>query len=76
MLLWGTMFNLVTSGLALAAFGAGLPGALALAIFLSPLPYNLLLCRSVFRAGDRTGGIWATIAVIAACFWTIVVTIL
>lgn len=59
MLLIGTIINIITGGLALVAYAAGLPGWLALTVFLAPLPYNAALCLFVWRSAARTPSGWS-----------------
>ena len=59
----------------LAAGGAGL---LALAVFLLPLPYNVLSVIAVWRSADRYDGdpTWATTARIVSIAWAILATLI
>lgn len=69
MLIIGTLVN-VTAGLcALAAVPLGLPGWVAIAIFLLPQPYNLMLLVSVWRSANREKSRWGDVAQIAAVIW-------
>ncbi|MFN3727731.1 MAG: hypothetical protein ACK4SZ_15670 [Allosphingosinicella sp.] len=69
MLLTGTMVNLAAGVAALVAFGLDLPAWAAIAIFLSPLPFNLLLSVSVWRSAARQPSRWSDIARIGAAAW-------
>lgn len=74
----GTIANLVTTGASLAAFAIGWPGPLALAIFLLPLPYNILMVVSVWRSAARYAGPprWAKLARATIVFWAVFVTLI
>lgn len=50
---WGTLLNLATAGVALAIFLNRGPGWLALLFHFSPLPYNILMTVSTWRAAAR-----------------------
>jgi hypothetical protein len=69
MLLIGTMVNIVTGLATLAAFSLDFPIWAAIAIFLSPLPYNTILCLSVWRSAAREETRWSGIARLATMIW-------
>jgi hypothetical protein len=73
---YGSLLNLVTTLAAFGAYAAGWPLAIAAAIFLSPLPYNLLAVLNVWRSAERYSGprLWANLARIAVVIWAIVAT--
>jgi hypothetical protein len=75
-LLYGTLANLATTGAMLAAVAADLPALLALAIYLTPLPYNMLMVVAVWRSAARYRGRpeWATLARIAIVVWAVIAT--
>jgi hypothetical protein len=74
---YGTIANLVVTALALGVLAAGGPGWLALAVFLTPLPYNLLAVVAVWRSADRYADpAWARTARIAVVTWAILATLI
>jgi hypothetical protein len=74
---YGTIINLIVTGLALGVLAAGGPGWLALVVFLAPLPYNLLAVVAVWRSADRHGDeAWAHAARIAIVTWAILATVI
>jgi hypothetical protein len=75
MLLVGTIVNALTSAAALIAYAVDLPGSLALAIFLSPLPYNIALCLFVWRSAARGQSGWSDLARGSAVLWLVVVLV-
>lgn len=74
----GAAVNLVATGGMMAAAAAGLPGAVALAIHLAPLPYNAAVAVGVWRSADRYEGprLWAEAARVAAVVLAAVLTLL
>jgi hypothetical protein len=77
-ILYGSLANLLTTLAALAALAADLPVVLVIALFLLPLPYNILVVVAVWRSaaryqGDRT---WATLARLAVLVWVVMATLL
>jgi hypothetical protein len=74
---FGTLANLVTTMLALGTLMSGYP-VLAVAVFLLPLPYNVLIVVSVWRSAARYAGppIWATLARVVAIVWALIATAL
>jgi hypothetical protein len=76
-IIYGTLANLVVTMAALAALAADLPGLLALAIFLSPAPYNIVAVVAVWRsAGCYVGPpVWANLARIAVLTWAVLATL-
>lgn len=66
-----TLANLCATAAALGALAAGLPAALAIAIFLLPVPYIVVAIVGVWRSADAYNGPphWATLARIAAVGW-------
>ncbi|MGI8705098.1 MAG: hypothetical protein ACR2JJ_04795 [Sphingomicrobium sp.] len=69
MLLIGTVVNLVAGGIALVAFSMGLSLWAWLVIHLSPVPYNALLCVSVWRSAARQECHWSELARVGAVIW-------
>jgi hypothetical protein len=55
-IVYGSLANLVTTLLALAAFANDLSAAVGLAIFLLPVPYNLLMVVAVWKSASRYRG--------------------
>lgn len=51
----GSAVNAVTTLAALAVLAAGYAGWLSLAVFASPIPYNLFLVFAVWRTTERMG---------------------
>ncbi len=76
MLILGSLLNLVTTVAALLVFAADVPVWLGWCVFLLPLPYNVFLFASTWRAGERRGKIAGNAACIAATLWLIGVTLL
>ncbi|WP_459091981.1 hypothetical protein [Mesorhizobium sp. A556] len=76
MLLVGTIVNALTSAGALIVYAVDLPGWLALAIFLAPLPYNIALCLFVWRSATRKPSAWSDMARGGAVLWLFTVLIL
>jgi hypothetical protein len=75
---YGALINLIATAAAFGVLAAGGAGLLALAVFLLPLPYNVLGVIAVWRsaavyAGDPT---WATAARIAIIAWAILATLI
>ncbi len=74
---YGTIINLIVTGLALGVLAAGGPAWLALAVFLTPLPYNLLAVLAVWRSADRHGdATWANAARVGIVTWAILATLI
>jgi hypothetical protein len=69
MLLIGTLVNIATGLAMLAAFSLDLPLFVAVAIFLSPQPYNIILCVSVWRSAARQASRWSDVARIGTVVW-------
>jgi hypothetical protein len=76
--IYGTLANLLVTVVALAILAADLPGLLALAVFLLPLPYNIAAVVGVWRSADRYRGppAWASVARIAVVIWAILATLI
>lgn len=69
MLIGGTLVNAVTLVASLALFGLEAPKWLGIAVFLSPIPYNLFIVISVWRtaAASRSGFAW--VAQVLSLVW-------
>ena len=72
---------LVNAGATLAALGLATldaPGWLLLAVYLSPLPYNLLVLVGVWRSAAAwpAGSWWPELARLAIALWVIAATAL
>jgi hypothetical protein len=76
-ILYGTVLNIVTTAGMFAAIAAGLPVALALAIHVSPIPYNVFVVVAVWRSAARYPGRaeWALLARIGVIAWALVATV-
>ena len=68
---YGTVANIVATIAAIAAAAAGLPDAVAIALFLLPLPYILTAVIGVVRSANRYQGPRnrADMAKIAVILW-------
>jgi len=68
---FGTLFNLLATGVGLMAMAGGMPALAAVAIHLLPLPYNFLVLVGVWRSADAFAGhpFIATSARVAAAAW-------
>ena len=73
----GTLLNLVATLAALAVLASGWPATLALATFLLPLPYTILVVVGVWRSAAHYRGArkWADLARIAIVVWGIIASI-
>jgi hypothetical protein len=76
MLFVGTIVNVLATILSLLLFAAGVPIAVGVFVFLSPLPVNVFLVASVWRGteGMPLHGAWLVRAVAIA--WLIAATLL
>lgn len=75
MLAVGTLVNLVTGGTALAAHVAGAPLWLAALVFFLPLPLNVLLTFSVWRAAGQSSPGWGVAARAASLVWLLLMLV-
>lgn len=68
---YGTIANIVATAAAIAAVAAGLPEALAIFLFLTPLPYIFIAVVGVVRSAEKYRGPpqRATMAKLAVIFW-------
>src|SRR5680860_472208 len=60
-IVYGTIANVVATAAAIAAVAAGLPDAVAIVLFLVPIPYILIVIVGVVRSANRYEGppMWA-----------------
>jgi hypothetical protein len=74
---YGFVANLVATLGFFAAVAAEAPDALAILIFLLPVPYNLLVLVAVWRSADRHPGsrMWAELARAAAVLWFVAASV-
>jgi hypothetical protein len=76
MIVIGSTANLLTTALSFLAFAAGVPTAMAIGVFLSPLPLNILLVVSVWRSADRAPPIRSWSARTIALAWLVAATLI
>lgn len=69
MLVMGTMVNLFAGAVALVLYASEVLGWPALFVVLLPLPYNLILCVSVWRAAARQRSALAEVARLGSAIW-------
>jgi hypothetical protein len=76
-IIYGSLANLIATSAALAILASDLPGLLALAVFLLPLPYTIVVLVGVWRSANRYRGPphWATMARIAIVAWAVIATL-
>jgi hypothetical protein len=74
---FGTLLNLITTGLAFAAYLTTGSALLTVVIFFLPLPYNVLIVVAVWRSANRYHGrpVWATLARIGVVAWAMIATL-
>jgi hypothetical protein len=77
-LLYGTLINLIGTGLMFAALLTGLPSLIAIAMHLLPLPYNVLALVGVWRSASAYKGrpSHAAAAQTVAALWFILMLLL
>jgi hypothetical protein len=77
-LLYGSMLNLLATGLAFAVLASDGPALAATAIFFAPVPYNMLAVVGVWRSAARPDSPpqLANVARIAVVAWAIAATLL
>jgi hypothetical protein len=75
MIIVGTTLNLLTGLAALALLASGEPAALALAVHFGPLPWNVFLFLSVWRAAEKAKPSEALFAKIAVVIWFVAVIV-
>ena len=76
MVLVGTVLNVLTLVAALLLLGLKVSPIVAVAVHLSPLPYNLFLFAAVWRTADAAGNARAAFFRSAALLWLVAATIL
>jgi hypothetical protein len=69
MLIAGTILNVVTLGLSLALFAAGVPRWVAGLVFFSPLPYNVFVFVGVWRSARIKPSHWSRMVRMVAVAW-------
>lgn len=75
LVLVGTAINIAVSVLALILLGLKMPLAIVLAVHFVPVPYNIFLTLAVWRTAERTGGFKASLMMIGAVLWLILVVV-
>jgi len=73
---YGTIANIVATAAAIVAVVAGLPEAVAIGLFLLPVPYILTAVVGVVRSANRDRGEWAGAAKIAVIVWGLAMILL
>ena len=70
-IVYGTIANIAATAAAIAAVAASLPDAVAIGLFLVPVPYILTAVVGVVRSADRYQGapMWAGSAKVAVIMW-------
>lgn len=76
MLLYGTAINVAAAIVALVLFARDAPAAIGAAVFIAPLPYNLFLLVTTWRAAAGVREPWSTAARLAALLWLVAVTVI
>jgi hypothetical protein len=76
-ILYGTLANLITTAATFAALALGLSGAIALAFFVLPIPYNIFVVVAVWRSAQRYQGSreWALLARIGVVVWALIASL-
>ena len=77
-ILYGTLINLLATGLMFAALAAGLPSLLAVSLHFLPLPYNVMALLAVWRSARLYEGprAHAAAAQLAAALWFVLMLLL
>lgn len=75
-ILVGSAVNVATLVATLMLFVAHAPTALAFAVFLAPIPYNLALFVGVWRSASREKDDWAFLARAIASIWLVAAVVL
>lgn len=75
LLIIGTMVNVYLGFLKLATIALDFPILVTLAILVLPLPYNFLLCVSVWRSADREASSSSLFARIASTLWFVMMLV-
>lgn len=76
MVIVATAINLVTSFVSLMALGFKAPTWVAMAIFFSPLPYNIFLVIALWRGLEARSIRYASTLRTAALLWLAIVTVI
>jgi hypothetical protein len=73
-ILYGTLLNIITTAGMFAAIAAALPAAVALAIHLTAVPYNVFVVVAVWRSAARYRGRaeWPLLARISVIAWALI----
>lgn len=68
---YGTTASILATAAAIAAVAMSLPDAVAVGLFLIPVPYILMAVVGVMRSANRYDGppIWASLARVAVLAW-------
>ena len=71
--IWGTALNIAVTLLAMAVLASGAPAVLATAVFMLPIPYNLLVLVGVWRSAAAYQGrrLWADLARAGVTVWAL-----
>jgi hypothetical protein len=74
---YGLALNLATTLASMGAAASGQPGALILALYALPLPYNLFIVVAVWRSAAHYAGrrLWADLARPFAVLWAVLLTL-
>lgn len=75
MLVVGTLVNLAAGALSVILLALDAPAAAAIAVFFSPLPYNLFLFAAVWRAAEQSPSGWVA-ARLGAVVWLAFATLI
>ena len=76
-IVYGTLANVVATIGAFAALTLGLPGAVAVAVYLLPLPYVAAAVVGVYRSARRYTGHppWARAAEVTVVIWAVLMVL-
>jgi len=68
---YGTIISIVATAAAIASVAMSLPDAVAVGLFLIPVPYILIAVVGVMRSANGYDGpqIWASLARVAVLVW-------
>ncbi|MDH3379209.1 MAG: hypothetical protein OEQ39_19975 [Gammaproteobacteria bacterium] len=76
MLVVGTMVNVAVTLCALLLFASEVPNGIGVAVFFSPLPYNVFLFVAVWNSSANTAESLRTVARLMAPLWLTLMTLL
>jgi hypothetical protein len=76
MIMVGSMLNVIAAFGGLLLLAAGAPTAAVLAVYFSPLPWNIFLFLSVWRSAERASPSEATMARFGATIWLVIAAVL